>query len=432
MDTPFAPFEDGTAFEALKSLVSSAHPPLAVIGSGASINSGYPSWPDLMIELRKKAGATARIHQLAEALKGDAAWEAEFHSKTLGKRTFSEFIKERFGPPIVLAEPHQTIAAIPFRHFLTTNYDPCIELALHQMNELAPAVLWEDGNALSRFLIGLSRTGEPRSVVYLHGRYSRPQHAILTETSYVRRYIKSDDARRKLLAIFMTNPVVFVGFSMSDPDFGNLMREVTARLRTRSPCHYALMSYGSEPEREALRHRMRGKFGVEPVFYSLAKSGEDKYANLLNLLQALSPQTKGPKNVSEPFGGGGQQQFSRRLDRDPNDPEKGQWGGLAETGGRRLKVVRKPGGNRNQFLVFSLVVESLPDSAPLEGDVIFHLHPTFDPPVRVVHASNGRAVLDNCVAYGAFTVGVAADEQRTQLELDLALQSNLPDWFRRR
>ncbi|MER8802310.1 SIR2 family protein [Mesorhizobium sp. M0998] len=433
MGTPFAPFEEeGTAFVALKALISSAHPPLAVVGSGASVNSGYPAWPELMAELRKRAGPKALIPQRQEALKGDAAWEAEVHCQALGKKSFSEFIEHRFGPPAVLAEPHQTIAAIPFRHFLTTNYDPCIELALNKMNECAPTVLWEDGNALSRFLIGLSRTGQSRSVVYLHGRYSHPRHAILTETSYVQRYIKSDDARRKLLAIFMTNPVVFIGFSMSDPDFGNLMREVTARLRTRSPCHYALMGYGSEPEREVYRDRMRGKFGVEPVFYSLAKTGQDRYANLLQLLRALAPQTNAARNLAEAIGIGGQESFSRRLERDPNDPEKGQWGGLAQASGRRLKVVRQRGGSRNQFLVFKLVVESLPGSAPLEGDVIFHLHPTFAVPVRVVSATNGTAVLDECRAYGAFTVGVAADDQRTQLELDLALQSNLPDWFRRR
>jgi hypothetical protein len=437
-ESPFAPYETGPAFEGLKALMAGKHPPLALVGSGASANSGYPSWPELMKELREKVGGRAKIPQRRKALEGDFAWEAEVHLKSLGKTNFRAFIKERFGPPAALGEPHPTIARLPFRHFLTTNYDPCIELALQALGEDPGVVTWEDGKALSQFLIGLSGSTGPRTVVHLHGRHDRAKEAVLTESSYVERYIKSDDARRKLLAIFMTHPVVFIGFSMTDPDFSNLMREVTARLRTDPPCHYALLGYGSEPERDVYRERMRGKFGVEPVFFSYAKSETDKFANLLLLLQALSPRTgprktrpgPGPRKRMPPPPPG--KEPTSAATSDPNDPEKNQWGGLAEIPGRRLSVVPRPGGLRSATQKFDLVVESLPGLPPLEGDVTFHLHPTFSEPVMVVAAKDGRAVLDDCEAYGAFTVGVSADQGRTRLELDLAMQPHLPDWFRRR
>ncbi|QWW71371.1 SIR2 family protein [Rhizobium sp. WYJ-E13] len=424
MRSIFEPFERNEAYNNLRDQLASAHPPLALVGSGASLNSAYPSWTALMEELEAEAGPKAQIPKRKEALKGDPAWEAEVHARAIGAKRFSQYMKDRFSPNGSPVEPHPTIASLPFKHFLTTNYDPCIELCLRSRGEQANVVRWEDAVALSAFLIGLSRSDTPRSVVYLHGRYDVPQHAVLTESSYVDRYIKSDDARRKLLAIFMTHPVVFIGFSMSDPDFANLMREVTARLKTTPPCHYAILGYGSEEEREVYRERMRGKFGIEPIFYSYARDEGDPYAHLVHLLQALSPMPS--KSTPSPMSAA-----ERSRDIDPGDPNKGQFGGKAEANGRRLRVVRRPGGINRQTLMLDLIVDQT-DAKALEGDVTFYLHPTFAEPVQLVRANNGRATLKDCHAYGAFTVGISADRGKTKLELDLATDEKLPEWFRRR
>jgi hypothetical protein len=418
------PFETREAFKNLQALLASPHPPLALIGSGASMGSGYPRWSELIDEMAKLAGPKANIPKRAQALSKDLIWAAEAHARDMGAKKFAHYIRERFGPPAVLAQPHPTLAAMPFRHFLTTNYDPCIELALRAKGEAPETVIWDQRDRLSNFLINLARPIGPRSVVYLHGHYTVPSKIILTESSYVDRYVANDDARRKLLAIFMTHPVMFVGFSMDDPDFANLMREVTARLQTKPPCHYALLDYGTEPEREVYRERMRGKFGVEPVFYKHAE-GADKHANLLALLQALTPKFKGAApslTTSSP-------QTSRPRNR--LDPEKGQWGGQAIVNGRRLRVVKTGGSRKKGLIYFDLVVDSLRAFPELTGDVVFHLHPTFDDPVVVEPAVDGRARLET-EAYGAFTVGVSCDNGATKLELDLAQVKTLPEWFRRR
>ena len=433
---PFEPFERGSAFDKLHDLMGSARPPLALIGSGASLNSGYPTWPELMMELREIAGPAAKIPQRRSILEADAPWEAEVHRKSIGPDAFDEFITRRFGQPKRLAEPHIQIARMPFRHFLTTNYDPCIELALAEVGRGSATVSWENSDALSDFLIGLSSAPVRPSVVYMHGRFDNPVGAVLTESSYVDRYIKSDDARRKLLAIFMTQPVVFIGFSMNDPDLANLMREVTARLRTIPPSHYAVMGYGSEPEREAVRERMQGKFGVEPVFYSHSKTGPDRHANLNLLLTALCAAPGAKRDTPAKLVGTTstlQDPITPVALRpvDPNDPEKGQWGGQSEGHGRHLTYVAHGGSREDGYLTLELVIEGLAGSPPLEGAVRFHLHPTFNRSTRVVLAKRNRASV-TCNAYGAFTFGVSADEDATRLELDLALQPKLPQWFRRR
>lgn len=94
-------------------------------------------------------------------------------------------------------------------------------------------------------------------------------------------------------------------------------------------------------------------------------------------------------------------------------------------------MIRRPGGINRQTLMFDLVVDQT-DAKALEGDVTFYLHPTLAEPVYVVRATDGRTTLEDCHAYGAFTVGISADRGKTKLELDIATDEKLPAWFRRR
>jgi len=112
---------------------------------------------------------------------------------------------------------------------------------------------------------------------------------------------------------------------------------------------------------------------------------------------------------------------------DPEDPQKGRWGGLSERSGRKLvATVRELS---DQWFQVVLDCFATPKGEPLRGDVQFHLHPTFGKPVQVVEVKEGHAVL-TITCWGAFTVGVVADEGRTMLELDLAADDRFPEAFR--
>jgi hypothetical protein len=69
------------------------------------------------------------------------------------------------------------------------------------------------------------------------------------------------------------------------------------------------------------------------------------------------------------------------------------------------------------------------DLGPLTGEVQFHLHQSFPNQVLSRRVRNGFATCQ-LSAYGAFTVGAVADQGRTQLELDLALDESFPAEFR--
>lgn len=117
---------------------------------------------------------------------------------------------------------------------------------------------------------------------------------------------------------------------------------------------------------------------------------------------------------------------------DEVDPQKNQWGGKDINNNRRIRAEVTPTpGNREWFNVTILVESIDPIQTPLDGEVIFHLHPTFRDPNPRVPVRDGEAVLTR-LAWGAFTVGAEADEGKTKLELDLSEIKDAPYLFRSR
>lgn len=111
-----------------------------------------------------------------------------------------------------------------------------------------------------------------------------------------------------------------------------------------------------------------------------------------------------------------------------DDPQKGRFGGKSEVNNRKLSATvtesRLPG-----FFNVSLKVSSIDASNLVTSETYFYLHDTFLNPVRKVLPSNGEAVLEDLLSYGAFTVGVITDFGETILELDLS-EGNFPKKFK--
>lgn len=103
---------------------------------------------------------------------------------------------------------------------------------------------------------------------------------------------------------------------------------------------------------------------------------------------------------------------------DATDPQKGKWGGSPVVKDRRLtaKIERVPGSN--ELHKITVEVTSMNPKNPLQGEVTFHLHPTFSRDAIVKPVKGGKAELV-LVAWGAFTIGAEADGGKTGLELDL-------------
>jgi hypothetical protein len=442
------------AFDALAVAMKRNPRPLALLGAGASMDSGYPNWNQLLALLEKKAkGRIGPKYESFLSSLNDPAWQAEEYRRLIGEHAFKGLIASVFAPTGKVGDIMLAIVRLRFRHILTTNYDSCIEAAFEAMNSPLQVTDWTEETNMRRFFLDLSRSEITPHLVYLHGRYYEPANVVLTESSYASRYVRSDDASRKLFAILITQPVVFIGFSVTDPDLNHLMREVNARLGVGTPQHFALMGFEVDEQRELIKNRFERKYGILPVFYRVlrAADGSENHANLLVLLKELHSQLDGAEGHTEEKtiesaetgkrkeGVAGEARAvelkpKSRSHRplDPLDQQKGRWDGKAEQNQRRVRAENIVESRTRNFCKFYLVVEPTgAEAPPLTGEVIFHLHQSFHPDRVVRKAKDGKARLD-ISGYGAFTVGVEADDGATRLELDLAQVKDFPQWFRER
>ena len=118
---------------------------------------------------------------------------------------------------------------------------------------------------------------------------------------------------------------------------------------------------------------------------------------------------------------------SKRLIADPEDPQKGRWGESPIDAEKKRALSAEVTPVSNDWFNVALQVKG----PNLKGDVVFYLHPSFQPNTLTVPAQDGVAKVE-VQAYGAFTVGAAADHGATVLELDLAQNSAYPQTFRER
>ncbi len=442
--------------------------PIAFVGSGTSARARYPLWGQLMdlleAEVKDRSLPIPPKALMRIAREPDLLWRAQEYRDHLRDEDYHQFLRATFQPneqPI--DDCLRDLVALPFRHVITTNYDRVLEDAHAEArpSERLEQFRWSDDEAQREFI---SRLGDPayaRRYVYLHGRWDNPASIVLTDEDYERMYVRSADTSRKLFALFATQRVVFVGFSLSDPDLMHLLREMKSDMGRGAARHFAIVPLDSWEEQAVVRRRLVGKFGIEPLFYQ-ATADHQGLADALARLRALvspapmpttekarraptmeMPAVEAPRMAVGPgadVGGGGpgggdaalaSGYLQRALDLDPDDPNKGRWGGAAERAGRRLSAKVRHRANTRSNLLFrvELTVESTDPARPLGGTVVFHLHPTFVQPRVEVEARDGRATHVIEAAYGAFTVGAEADAGATRLELDLATLPDAPARF---
>lgn len=117
---------------------------------------------------------------------------------------------------------------------------------------------------------------------------------------------------------------------------------------------------------------------------------------------------------------------------DLDDPCKGRFGGSREDDDFKILVDKVPDPSiKGWYNLTYKVIAKDPSRKKLEGQVRFHLHPTFKPDVETVQVINGVVKL-NKIAWGAFTIGVEILSTGSKLELDLKDEPDLPDDFKNR
>jgi hypothetical protein len=311
------PLRDGAAL-LVRDL--SARRPLLLAGAGASAVMGYPLWSDLV---RRLAADFSPELALSDDNLTDVDKIASAAAEAGRADEYFKWLDRAFcvdGAPRGDLRFHQRLVSLGFCGLITTNFDPTLEQAC--INEYSSgagvhrceAIDLTDGERaylVYDFLRGLGAS-QHKHVLHLHGLHSAPKRLILGARGYERAYghdLSAPDhalrtLQRKIIwALLATRPVLFVGFSMTDPFFNRTL-EVVKRdfVWTDEPAHFSIVPYEVDPAtagvlnpavaHEEAKRRIREKLPgwLVPIFYWAPRdpnTGVQDHSQLVTLIDDL-------------------------------------------------------------------------------------------------------------------------------------------------
>lgn len=291
-------------FDGLATLVKE-HQCVAFVGAGASAGL-YPMWNRFIELLADHAVATGKAEPKdAERWKKDTALTPQQRVNTivrkLGEPLYRDFLRATFSPACGsdgkrYTPSHAALLRLPFRGYVTTNYDPALDFA---RAELRPDSLstgtptWQDDEE-----VYLWRTGDVFTrdcpMLWLHGCWQRPHGIVLNSGEYSQAY-KPGIYRDTCKELWIRERLVFLGFGFNDPQLTFMVGEFLRDLVDANavPRHIAILGWtmpddGSAPDPEEIKEKresLEADYHLRALFYPV-KDGD--HSALRTLLGGLA------------------------------------------------------------------------------------------------------------------------------------------------
>ena len=192
------------------------------VGAGVSCQAGLPSWDQLLSDMKTRLVEIATQNRGKEQerkflAKADALEIAERFRERVTAEEYNTFLMDRFKSrknPSVL---HGLIAQLPVPFFVTTNFDMLLELAIYSKSGAFPQVCTRYDQVVS------ARAAGAPHVIKLHGTIQDLSTIVFTESQYARLQVEQEALLDYLRQHLDTSVVLFVGYSLTDPDFRALL-----------------------------------------------------------------------------------------------------------------------------------------------------------------------------------------------------------------
>lgn len=218
------------------------------VGAGVSINSGFPSWTELVEEFKKGLDLDKEKLQKLDLLK-----IPQYYFNSRGEKEYNDIVKTVFNIPMETNELHYAILNFDPQYIVTTNYDQLLELAAEERG-MFYNVIAKDAD--------LPYSTNNKNIVKMHGDLQN-MNFVLKEDDYL-----SYDSNFRLISNFIktilsTHVVVFVGYSLQDTDFNLLFQSVKDVLQKDFQQAYLLIT---DPF-DMLEYEYYKKRGINVLYY---------------------------------------------------------------------------------------------------------------------------------------------------------------------
>lgn len=252
------------------------------VGAGLSASAGLPTWKNLLLMgieelVSSMPEGEAYQDELKKLVDGGKLLEvADFCKEKLGA-AYHQFLTDKLrGDTAPLPATHDVLMHLPFNAWVTTNYDKLLERAYSKVKGGFPKTLThKDTDTLGRLLFD----GGP-FILKAHGDIDRPETVVLTSREYSEIIHANPAFNEVFTSLLLTKALLFVGYSLSDPDFRLLMDRQLTHFKSFVPERYALMTGLGPVERDVLWRTAR----IQVISY---ENVSKKHAEVLQFLQAL-------------------------------------------------------------------------------------------------------------------------------------------------
>ncbi len=292
---------------------------VAWVGAGASAGL-YPLWDELIAILH--SAATERDPDSLPALNAFQELSARqpqaattILREIIGQGVYRQILHETFGtrhrPDGKPYTPtHESLARLPFRTYVTTNYDQGLVSAIYDTDGEARPFWgsWKDDWILDFLVTTIHSDSRKIPVLFAHGHHDQPDGIVLDIDQYRAAY-RRRNFRRALETMYLQRNIVFVGYSFADTWLARIVEtcaDITG-LRKPSGQHFAIVGVTDLADTAILTKLYAKQHGVSLVTYPIStdENGFESHHALIDLLsdlEGLTDQTPPQANISSSGG----------------------------------------------------------------------------------------------------------------------------------
>ena len=257
---------------------------VAFVGAGLSMPCGLPSWRELLTTMLDYAvEERVRLPHREEIVRriaaGDLLDVADYLRERLGEGRFQNFLFDRLGRRARSpSEAHNALWELPFASVITTNYDSLLESAYISRRGHPPP----KSTHTTFSAIPFSRGGSEPHLFKLHGSLDDLGNIVFGRADYRRLNLHTGRLYSYLMTVFTENTVLFLGYSLTDPDLTALLENMREAYASSVPNCYALVS--QETISEFSGERLAANYNLHTIPY---EPSDASHPEVLEFLRGL-------------------------------------------------------------------------------------------------------------------------------------------------
>lgn len=261
------------------------------VGAGLSMGAGLPNWQTLlenMIEWSLNHGVSFNNKaDLKKMIREEKYLKvANIIVKRMGNQRFGEFLVSVFRKPgLRPTEAHLLLPKIPFVSVLTSNYDKLIESAYTIIRQGESVAVFTHSN--NRDLAAVLSSKEFH-ILKTHGSIDDIETVVLSLEDYQKLMHSNELYRIYLEQLFTSKTVLFIGFSLADPDLFSILDGLQVDLKKITPPHYALLEERTITKSEA--EELRETYNIHVLRYKASSSSHPEITEFLREITEKTPK----------------------------------------------------------------------------------------------------------------------------------------------